>query len=112
MNLAALTVEDILAAARALGRIDAAGGAPGRLDRAAARLLARMRIAEARRRGCGRPHPRFGDGTLGGAAALMADEAGGPPPDGLSMLRGAASICVALAAEVERTGGQAAASCP
>ena len=58
-----LVIGDVLAAARALLAVP-----PGRRAALCLRLYAEAERADAHRRRTGRPHPRWGDGSLMGAA--------------------------------------------
>lgn len=108
MSDLALTLEDILAAARALGALHEAGADDRALERAARRLLAGARIARRRRALTGRADPRFGDGSLAAAASSLRAREGLRAPGRRALLLGAATICQAL----ERRLRHAPASCP
>jgi hypothetical protein len=93
-----VTLDDVLAATAALAALDEAGAPDAALDRAAERIIARARVAQATRRRTGRAHLRFGDGGLAAAAHSLRRE--GPhraAPGCGAMLRSAARLCAILA---------------
>jgi hypothetical protein len=96
--VAILTLEDVLAAARAVATAARCGSAPLPLARAL-----RDGAAAARRHVLvtGAPHPEWGDGGLISAARRMARRAG---PEGRigqrEFLRAAAAVCQALSEDV------------
>ncbi len=95
---APLTLEDVLAAARAVAR--AAAAIPG-ADRTRLAWVIRHRAREGfrRRQACGRPHPRYGSGTVAAAAASLLAEWPAAPAPAREMLRAAAAICAVWAGD-------------
>jgi hypothetical protein len=99
MTAPMLTIEDVLAAARAVAMAERQGVAP---VEAMAALLAARRLAARHMREHGRPHPAHGDGTLAAAAR------GGPgdrsaAPSTRAILAATACVCEALSRAADWT---------
>lgn len=101
---APLTLEDMLAAARAVAR--AAAAIPG-ADRTRLAWVIRNRAREGlrRRHACGRPHPRYGSGTVAAAAASLLAEWPAARSPAREILRAAAAICCVWAGDAPDAAG-------
>ncbi|TVQ55958.1 MAG: hypothetical protein EA355_08585 [Rhodobacteraceae bacterium] len=91
-----LTLEDVLAAARAI-----AAGPETDLRASAREIVARAAVARVWRRTRRAAHPRYGDGSLTGASGRA------PSHDGASLCRflhSVAALCLELAATEEAAG--------
>lgn len=95
MTVPGITLADVLAATRAVAlRLRAGDDA----EAAAQALCDRAAVARAHRLATASIHPRWGDGSLAGAAAADAAHAGrGAAPDCDTLLRAAAAVCRVLA---------------